>query len=294
MSEFSINVKYQATNNVKIEVSPKTSIAELKEKLNSHTSIPVNEIKLIYKGKILKVDNDTMEDLNIVADCSLHMIQNKPSTTETNATIPTTPNVNTSSPFGNMNTNSAAPNLGGLGGLSGLGGMGGMGGLQGMNPEMIQQMMNNPAVAQMAQQLFSNPQMLQDMIGNNPMLSQMVANNPQLQGILNNPDMIQQALGSFGGAGANRPAGNPTPANTNAPAFDINSLLNNPMLAQQLGNNAVNLNQPPNQNYEELYKDQLKNLESMGFTNKDLNIDILKQCYGNVDAAVEKLLNLFK
>lgn len=49
-----------------------------------------------------------------------------------------------------------------------------------------------------------------------------------------------------------------------------------------------------NQNYDELYKEQLKNLSDMGFTNKDLNIEVLKQCYGNVDAAVEKLLNMLK
>lgn len=31
----------------------------------------------------------------------------------------------------------------------------------------------------------------------------------------------------------------------------------------------------------------------MGFTNKEVNIQVLKQCYGNVDAAVEKLLGMF-
>ena len=28
----------------------------------------------------------------------------------------------------------------------------------------------------------------------------------------------------------------------------------------------------------------------MGFTNKEANIEILKQCYGNVDLAIERLL----
>ena len=30
----------------------------------------------------------------------------------------------------------------------------------------------------------------------------------------------------------------------------------------------------------------------MGFTNESVNIDVLKACYGNVDAAVERLINL--
>ncbi len=47
-----------------------------------------------------------------------------------------------------------------------------------------------------------------------------------------------------------------------------------------------------NQNPEDLYKDQLVKLEEMGFTNKQLNIQVLQQCMGNVDAAVNKLLNM--
>lgn len=45
-------------------------------------------------------------------------------------------------------------------------------------------------------------------------------------------------------------------------------------------------------NPEETYKDQLKQLEGMGFTNKELNIAVLKQTYGNVQMAIEKLLNM--
>lgn len=48
----------------------------------------------------------------------------------------------------------------------------------------------------------------------------------------------------------------------------------------------------PNLSPEERYKDQLDQLEQMGFTNKQLNCDILQQVGGNVDIAVERLLNL--
>ncbi len=43
---------------------------------------------------------------------------------------------------------------------------------------------------------------------------------------------------------------------------------------------------------EERYKDQLQKLEEMGFTNKSVNIQVLKQCNGIVDLAIEKLLNM--
>lgn len=293
MSEFNINVKYQATKNIKITVTSDTTVEELKKKIDTETKIPFNEIKLIYKGKILKVDSDKMEDLSIVAESGLHMIHNKPQSNEPVAQSNQTPNNNS---FGNMSGSGAS----GLGGLEGM--LGGAG-ANGINPEMMQQMMGNPAVAQMAQQLFSNPEMLQNMINNNPMLSQMVGSNPQLQGMLSNPDLLQHALGSISGQTNHNQSTQPlgqSNQNSQQPPIDLNNILNNPNLAQmasqlgqQPGANAASFNQP-NQNYEETFKNQLASLENMGFINKELNIQVLKDCYGNVDAAVEKLLNMTK
>lgn len=74
MTEFSINVKYQATNNAKVSIGAKNTVAELKERISEETKVPASEIKLIFKGKILKNETETMEDLNIVADSAIHMI----------------------------------------------------------------------------------------------------------------------------------------------------------------------------------------------------------------------------
>jgi ubiquilin len=53
-----------------------------------------------------------------------------------------------------------------------------------------------------------------------------------------------------------------------------------------------NLNQNQNQNPEEKYKTQLEQMEAMGFTNKQVNIDALKACNGNVEAAIERLFGM--
>jgi ubiquilin len=61
-------------------------------------------------------------------------------------------------------------------------------------------------------------------------------------------------------------------------------------------NNTNNTNNNSNTNtnidYKEQYKSQLQQLKDMGFTNDDLNLEMLKKTYGNVDAAVERLLNM--
>jgi len=43
---------------------------------------------------------------------------------------------------------------------------------------------------------------------------------------------------------------------------------------------------------KEIYKSQLEQLSSMGFTNESVNIEALKATGGNVEAAVERLLNM--
>ena len=50
--------------------------------------------------------------------------------------------------------------------------------------------------------------------------------------------------------------------------------------------------QGANVDFKTLYADQLGQLQGMGFTNEQTNIDALKQTGGNVEAAVERLLNM--
>jgi ubiquilin len=50
--------------------------------------------------------------------------------------------------------------------------------------------------------------------------------------------------------------------------------------------------QADNRPAEEKFKTQLEQLEAMGFTNKEVNIQALTQTGGNVDAAVERLLSM--
>ena len=61
-------------------------------------------------------------------------------------------------------------------------------------------------------------------------------------------------------------------------------------------NNFSNFTPPPIPmppvNFEEKFKEQLQKLEEMGFTNKTANIEALKATNGNVEAAIERMMNL--
>lgn len=47
-----------------------------------------------------------------------------------------------------------------------------------------------------------------------------------------------------------------------------------------------------NVNPREAYKDQNEQLKQMGFVNEDANYEALSKTMGNVNAAVERLLNM--
>jgi ubiquilin len=297
-----IKVKHLSQGTHTVNINPDATIDTLKQELQKISNIPASEIKLIFKGKVLKTGDETLDDLTIVNESCLHMIHEKPKeTTESNPFN----NQEQTNPQGQTNTQQTPPNpfgnmgmgMPGMGmGMPGMGmGMPGMGmpGMDGMdlNNPQLQSMMNNPQMRQMAQNLLSNPDMLRNMINNNPMLAQMTQNNPQLQSMLNNPEMMR-SMGEqmFGSNTQVPPQTNPNtpppqnPPNMGFPNMNMFGMGMNPQMFT-----------PPNNvtNPEEEYKEQLKKLEEMGFVNKELNIQVLKSCFGNVDAAVEKLINMF-
>ena len=57
-------------------------------------------------------------------------------------------------------------------------------------------------------------------------------------------------------------------------------------------NIGINDNNDSNVDYKEKYKNQLAELKNLGFVNEEKNIQVLKKCNGNVQFAVEYLLNV--
>ena len=107
------------------------------------------EMRLIFKGKILKPDEKTIEDFKITDGLTIHLVKSKASAPGGGATttLPTESSDSTGATSAPLDTGAAQPNpfagMGGMGGgmPPGFGGMGGMGGQPGQMPNMDPAMM---------------------------------------------------------------------------------------------------------------------------------------------------------
>lgn len=80
MGKIEIQIKHLSENSFKVEVEDQATVLELKKEIEKIKNIPAGEIKLIFKGKILKKDDDTLPDLKIEDKSNLHMVHAKPQT----------------------------------------------------------------------------------------------------------------------------------------------------------------------------------------------------------------------
>ncbi|KAA6370511.1 MAG: putative ubiquitin family protein, partial [Streblomastix strix] len=204
-----------------VEAEPTSTIRELKVKIDeSGASIPPQEQKLVFNGRITKDDN-TLESYGIEDGCSIHLVRSaqrqQPRATEPTTQQPTPSAVPTASTtqqqqptaqpqqFGGLGTNAGPYGdlgalLGGLGAPGAGGGFGGgFGDVPGMpNMQQFQQLMNQPALRQIIDQMAQNPEFMRTMMQSNPMAQQMMAANPQMRWqmemMMNNPEMLRMSM----------------------------------------------------------------------------------------------------
>ncbi|CAG0898763.1 unnamed protein product [Cyprideis torosa] len=186
------------------------------------------------------------------------------------------------------------------------------------NPELARSVMaNNPLVA-------NNPELREQMTNMLPQMMNQLG-NPVVQSFLTNPEalsammQIQRGLEQlrvaapgmtsemFTGGGSVPPTGtgsasSPSPANeantTTTPSGGISAAPRPPnntqsadamiqLLSQLMAQQPPADSRPP----EERYRDQLEQLTAMGFINREANIQALIATFGDVNAAVERLLS---
>ena len=172
-------------------------------------------------------------------------------------------------------------------GMGGGAGMGmGMGGAD--EQQMMQQMMQNPAMMQMAAQMMqANPQMMQEIARNHPMLQSMPPEQRDavLQ-MMSDPQVLQQSMGMMAAMNAQRGQQGGQQGAPQHGGFGG-------MGAGGMGQIPPGFFAPPQPQGDPrtLYANQLEQLKAMGFPNEEANLAALVQSQGSVDFAIERLLN---
>ncbi|KAF0972537.1 hypothetical protein FDP41_009440 [Naegleria fowleri] len=197
------------------------TVEEFKQVVASHSNIPASDQRLIYRGKVLK-DQATLKSYGVEEGLTIHLVRGKPSGAATTTSSTTTPSATsttttpppstttssnvppssttTSTTTTNNTTSQTAPNqqqnpfslFGNLGGFGGdnNNNMFGAGGFPNVDPNMMQQMMNNPFV----QSMLNNPDFIREMMNSNPQMQQIMRNNPEVGRMLQDPEMIRRAM----------------------------------------------------------------------------------------------------
>lgn len=220
---FTIHIK-QGPNKWDVVVDVTETVSDLKKKISDVSSIPVENQRLIYSGKILK-DDHTLESYKVQEDHVIHLVKsgaNNRAGTSTNAS-PSSATAGATTTSNNNNNGSSAPhNLSsgqsaGFNPLNDLTGaryagyglnlpsvdmFGPDGGLteSGPNQEEVLRMMENPIFQSQMNEMLSNPQMIDFLIQSNPQLqalgpqARQMFQSPMFRQMLTNPAMLRQSM----------------------------------------------------------------------------------------------------
>ncbi|KAI3921984.1 hypothetical protein MKX01_005673 [Papaver californicum] len=203
-----VTVHIRCSNGTKFSVKTglQSLVSSFKAVLAQNCDVPVEQQRLIYKGRILK-DDQTLDSYGLQAEHTVHMVRGLPGTS-TNTAGGATPGVTNTTPGvargvgsnegGGLGGASLFP---GFGGLSGLGGTGGLFGAEipnleqmqqqiTQNPNMMRDIMNMPAM----QNIMNNPDLMRNLIMSNPQMRDIIDRNPDLAHILNDPNTLRQTL----------------------------------------------------------------------------------------------------
>ncbi|KAI8640996.1 hypothetical protein BD408DRAFT_418904 [Parasitella parasitica] len=234
------------------------------------------------------------------------------------------PNANPFAGFAGMPADSQSNPFSMFGSGFGAGAMGNSFGA--MDPNMTNQMLQNPMFAQYMSNVLQNPAVLDSIIQTNPQLSGMgpeirgMMQSPEFRQMLSNPDMIRQMAtmasamqGSNGGPGAD--AANPFGAMMSPPASTASATSNDPQSPQQQQPNPFagfgnvpsvdpqlqqrmaalfgNASSSPadTRSPEERFQVQLRQLNEMGFWDAAKNIRALTVTGGDVNGAIEMIIS---
>ncbi|XP_026287519.1 ubiquilin-1 [Frankliniella occidentalis] len=183
-----------------IEIDGNATVKELKELVAKTFSAQPEQLCLIFAGKIMK-DPETLKTHNIKDGLTVHLVikSTPPRANEGNSS--SSPSYARELPPVDISDSAGFGIAGQLGGIPGLEALG-MGSANFMemqqrmqrelsgNPELIRNLMDNPAVTQ----LMSDPTIVRSIFEANPQMRELMERNPEISHIMNNPQLLRQTL----------------------------------------------------------------------------------------------------
>ncbi|KEG10166.1 ubiquitin-like protein [Trypanosoma grayi] len=272
------------------------SVAGFKELAAAVIDIPADEQRVVLRGRVLK-DTDVLSAMGMEYGQAVHIVRGQKSAKKETPAAPTTSQSTTnaqgtqSNPTPQRESEVTNPYMALSGNPPAAEGTASSifpNAAPGwpMSSDGMAQMWRNPAFLQLVQETMGNSQIMQqlmqqsptDRFGGNDVLMQQLLNNPALlqhtMQLMSNPAFMQQMLQATGGA----------PPGQNLPFFGQPSTQPmNPLPATGFSQ--------PQGDPRAIYQSQLQQLREMGFPNEEANLAALQQAQGNLDFAIERLLN---
>jgi ubiquilin len=279
-----IKVKFINGNDIFYD-SSETDILSLKNLIANDRDTSVDNIKLIYRGKILK-NEESLEQHKIDENSTLHCVVKKSNLNSTNTNLSNSNNNSTNTTPSNLNSNSidTTSNLNN----TILNAFSSTSNLNNLFPNLNLSDINNtnlqdPNLINQINTMYQIPQFRELIISNTLNRMNLPIDSPyrhvietHISTLLQNPQMTNQIINNF----------NNLNQNINTP-LDQNLQVNNTNDDNSItDNNEINFNE-----LKEKYTSQLEEIKNMGFDDEELILKTLDQSHGSVVISINKLLN---
>lgn len=298
-----INVQLSHDKRVPVELDADDGATEIKAKISAAVEIPAKEMRLIFSGRILK-DIDTVESLKVAEGNTIHLVRTAMANAQPPAAGPTAALPNVSSTQANSGTTSSPDRINLFSPIHHSQSTHGANPVPGNLPNMMNGLPQIPMDENLQRQTF-------EMLLNNPSLLQAAMQSvpafrnapPEVQQMMQRPEFLRFAMEMSlqqGGAGGdfgippetmNMFGGMPDVAAGGMGGDEAAGGQFMQTLAALMGGMPPAPNAPINNDPPEVrFQSQLQQLNEMGFWDADANIRALLATGGNVNAAIERLL----
>ena len=268
-----IKVKFINGNDIFYD-SNEADILSLKKLIANDRDTSIDNIKLIYRGKILK-NEESLEQHKIDENSTLHCVVKKSNLNSTNTNLSNLNNNSTNTTPSNLNNTilnafSSGSNLNNL--FSNLN-------LSDINNTNLQ----DPNLINQINTMYQIPQFRELIISNTLNRMNLPIDSPyrhvietHISTLLQNPQTTNQIINNFNNLNQNIN----TPLDQNLQVNDTNDD------SSITDSNEINFNE-----LKEKYISQLDEIKNMGFDDEELILKTLDQSHGSVVISINKLLN---